>query len=69
MFALGCHDRCADLHVTGLGPLSGAASLVCAWLRGAARALAAPALAAQLQRDLHRALQELPLWDMLHGKH
>ncbi|XP_075978131.1 uncharacterized protein LOC142977888 [Anticarsia gemmatalis] len=61
--------ECADLHVTGLGPLSGAAPLVCSWLRGAAGALAAPALAAQLQHELHTALQELPLWDMLHGKH
>lgn len=62
------HLECGDLHVTGLGPLSGASPLVCAWLRGAARSLAAPALAAQLQRDLHTALQELPLWDMLHAK-
>ncbi|XP_035440270.1 uncharacterized protein LOC118269322 [Spodoptera frugiperda] len=60
---------CADLHVTGLGPLSGASSLVCAWLRGAATSLAAPAVSAQIQHELHTALQELPLWDLLHAKH
>uniref|UniRef100_A0A2A4JEJ4 Uncharacterized protein n=1 Tax=Heliothis virescens TaxID=7102 RepID=A0A2A4JEJ4_HELVI len=59
---------CADLHVTGLGPLNGASNLVCAWLRGAATALAAPAVSAQVQHELHTALQELPLWDMLHAK-
>ncbi|CAH0585591.1 unnamed protein product [Chrysodeixis includens] len=59
---------CSDLHVTGLGPLAGAAGLVSGWLRGAGCALAAPALHAQLQRDIHTALQELPLWDLLHAK-
>ncbi|XP_049694036.2 uncharacterized protein LOC110372846 isoform X2 [Helicoverpa armigera] len=59
---------CADLHVTGLGPLNGASNLVCAWLRGAATALAAPAVSAQVQHELHTALQELPLWDLLHAK-
>lgn len=60
--------ECADLHVTGLGPLSGTSPLVCSWLRGAGGALAVPALASQLQHELHRALQELPLWELLHGK-
>ncbi|XP_061716306.1 uncharacterized protein LOC133524352 isoform X1 [Cydia pomonella] len=54
-----------DLHATGLGPLSGTAPLG-AWARGAAAAHAAPALQAQLQHELHTALAELPLWDLLH---
>ncbi|XP_053609829.1 uncharacterized protein LOC128674874 [Plodia interpunctella] len=58
-----------DLHVTGLGPLSGLSALVRAWTRGAAHAHAAPALAAQLQHELHVALQELPLWDIMNAKH
>ncbi|XP_060803402.1 uncharacterized protein LOC106138281 [Amyelois transitella] len=57
-----------DLHVTGLGPLSGAAPLAAAWLRGAALAAAAPAAASQLQHEARIALQELPLWDILHAK-
>lgn len=57
-----------DLHVTGLGPLSGVTPLVSAWTRGASVAHAAPALASQLQHELHTALTELPLWDILHGK-
>ncbi|XP_038209965.1 uncharacterized protein LOC119830866 [Zerene cesonia] len=62
--------RCGgmDVHVTGLGPLSGAAPLVGTWCRGAATAHALPALADQLRRHLHTALADLPLWDMLHGK-
>ncbi|KAJ0176510.1 hypothetical protein K1T71_007689 [Dendrolimus kikuchii] len=59
---------CMDLHVTGLGPLSGVTPLVSAWTRGASVAHAAPALASQLQHELHTALAELPLWDLLHGK-
>ncbi|XP_028172334.1 uncharacterized protein LOC114361486 [Ostrinia furnacalis] len=62
------HMDSMDLHITGLGPLSGVCPLVGAWARGAGVAQAAPALARQLQRELHAALAELPLWDMLHGK-
>ncbi|XP_052753332.1 uncharacterized protein LOC113520805 [Galleria mellonella] len=50
-----------DVHVTGLGPLSGAARGVAAWARGAAAAHAAPALARRLHRALHRALHHLPV--------
>ncbi|CAH0715397.1 unnamed protein product, partial [Brenthis ino] len=57
-----------DLHISGLGPLSGLAGAARAWARGAAAALAAPALAAQLQHELRTALAELPLWDLLHAK-
>ncbi|XP_073956166.1 uncharacterized protein [Choristoneura fumiferana] len=57
-----------DLHVTGLGPLSGVAREAAAWARGAAAQHAAPAVAAQLQHELHTALAELPLWDMLHAQ-
>lgn len=57
-----------DLHVTGLGPLSGLTPLVAAWSRGVCAAHAAPAVASQLQHELHTALAELPLWDLLHGK-
>ncbi|KAJ8722202.1 hypothetical protein PYW08_004604 [Mythimna loreyi] len=60
---------CSDLHVTGLGPLSGAAGLVSAWLRGAAGALAAPALLQQLQADLQTALQELPLCELVYARY
>lgn len=58
-----------DVHITGLGPLSGLRAPVCAWARGAGLAHAAPLLATQLQRELHIALAELPLWDLMHGKH
>ncbi|CAK1551220.1 unnamed protein product [Leptosia nina] len=54
-----------DMHITGLGPLSGELGLVRAWLRGAARAHAQPALEAQLQHELRTALAELPLADLL----
>ncbi|XP_052741476.1 uncharacterized protein LOC112048215 [Bicyclus anynana] len=57
-----------DLHISGLGPLSGLAGAVRAWTRGAAAAHAAPALSAQLQHELHTALAELQLWELLHGK-
>ncbi|CAH2048704.1 unnamed protein product, partial [Iphiclides podalirius] len=63
------HMQSMDMHVTGLGPLSGAAPSVAAWARGAGVAHAAPALSAQLAHELHTALAELPLWDLLHGKH
>ncbi|KAM3965153.1 LOW QUALITY PROTEIN: uncharacterized protein ACR2FA_000546 [Aphomia sociella] len=56
-----------DLHVTGLGPLSGVVGGVAAWARGPV-AHAAPALTHQLHHELHIALAHLPLWDMLHGK-
>ncbi|CAK1580461.1 unnamed protein product [Parnassius mnemosyne] len=62
------HLQSMDLHVTGLGPLSGMCPLVSAWARGAGAAHAAPALLAQLTHELHTALTELPLWDLLHGK-
>ncbi|XP_049873175.1 uncharacterized protein LOC126371837 isoform X2 [Pectinophora gossypiella] len=61
------HCDAMDLHVTGLGPLSGLAGQVRAWARGAAAAHAAPALHAQLQHELHAALADLPLWNMLHA--
>ncbi|CAG4971405.1 unnamed protein product [Colias eurytheme] len=57
-----------DVHVTGLGPLSGAAPLVGTWCRGAATAHALPVVADQLRRHLHTALADLPLWELLHGK-
>ncbi|XP_039753598.1 uncharacterized protein LOC120628961 [Pararge aegeria] len=57
-----------DLHISGLGPLSGMTGVVRAWTRGAAVAHAAPALSAQLQHELHTALSELQLWELLHGK-
>lgn len=58
-----------DLHITGLGPLSAAAPGVAAWARGGGAAHAAPALTRALRREAQLALGELPLWDMLHGKH
>ncbi|XP_045536581.1 uncharacterized protein LOC106717746 [Papilio machaon] len=61
------HLQSMDMHVTGLGPLSGAAGLVRTWTRGASVAHAAPALTAQLTHELHTALAELPLWDLLHA--
>ncbi|XP_068633116.1 uncharacterized protein [Battus philenor] len=62
------HMQSMDMHVTGLGPMSGAVPLVAAWARGAGNAHAVPALVAQLNHELHTALAELPLWDLLHGK-
>ncbi|XP_059052180.1 uncharacterized protein LOC131846793 [Achroia grisella] len=58
-----------DLHVTGLGPLSGTAGGVAAWARGAAASHAAPALARQLHHELHLALAHLPLDELLHAPH
>ncbi|GBP33736.1 hypothetical protein EVAR_17063_1 [Eumeta japonica] len=57
-----------DMHVTGLGPLSGMALQLASWLRGALAAHAAPALSAQLQHEIHTAFAELALWDVLDGK-
>ncbi|RVE50900.1 hypothetical protein evm_004467 [Chilo suppressalis] len=62
------HMDSMDVHITGLGPLSGVVGAVTAWARGAGVAHAAPALARQLQHETHVALAELPLWDMLHAK-
>ncbi|KAJ2949222.1 hypothetical protein O0L34_g6170 [Tuta absoluta] len=62
------HCDSMDLHVTGLGPLSGLSPLVGAWTRGAGTAHAVPAITSQLQHELHTALADLPLWTILHGK-
>ncbi|CAG9786851.1 unnamed protein product [Diatraea saccharalis] len=63
------HMDSMDIHITGLGPLSSVSSLVGAWVRGAGGAHAAPAVARQLQHEMHVALAELPVWDIMrHGK-
>ncbi|CAF4932427.1 uncharacterized protein LOC125048916 [Pieris napi] len=54
-----------DMHITGLGPLSGELNSVRGWIRGAVRAHAQPAIDAQLQHELRTALTELPLTELI----
>ncbi|XP_050684692.1 uncharacterized protein LOC126979431 [Leptidea sinapis] len=57
-----------DLHITGLGPLSAVGMSAGSWVRAAGLSQGAPAVAAQLQHELHTALAELQLWELLHAK-